>query len=106
MGLPAILSTRFNFVQRNVGSSGMPPFYDVIDGGGSINSRGVTTISSGRTIGQIQFDNIMRRWGFVQQEKGIQVSPAGFDAGSSDGKLISDFIATLAVPSLIVPAMQ
>lgn len=97
-------ATRFRFALNNSKvSAGDPPFYDVIDGGGSMNSAGFVGSCSGDKIGEVRFDPIMKRWGFViSQLRFANLTPAGIDPGSSDAALISNFIATLAVPSNIV----
>src|SRR6266403_3913210 len=94
-------ATRFFFRPVNTKvSNGDPVWYDVIDGGGSINSAGAVGSCSGEKIGELRFDPIMKRWGFVlSQVRFANLTPAGIDPGSSDAALISNFIATLAVPS-------
>lgn len=99
-------ATRFTFTQQQISSAGAPAVYDVLDGGGSTNSAGYVGSCSGRRIGEIRFDWVMRRWGFILKTKGDQLSTNGFDSGSTDGTLISAFIATLTVPANICPITQ
>jgi hypothetical protein len=89
--------SRFNFIPRaGFISAGDPSQYDVVDGGGSLNSAGFVGSCSGQVIGRVLFDPIMKRWGFKLDELRF----ANLSITGADATQISNFIATLAVVSV------
>lgn len=101
-----ISQNRFQFQQITISSPGSPAVYNVVDGGGSMNSAGFVGSCSGQVIGQIRWDFVMARWSFVNQTKGIKFDPNQASAGDADVLQIKNFIATLASPTVVAPAVQ
>jgi hypothetical protein len=98
--------SRFMFQQINIASPGTPPVYNVVDGGGSMNSAGFVSSCSGQVIGQIRWDFVMARWSYVIDTKGVRFDPNQASAGAADVLQIKNFIATLANPTVVAPAEQ
>lgn len=96
--------SRFTFVPRTTFlSNGDPSIYDVVDGGSSMNSAGFVCSAAGGRIGRIEFDPIMRRWGFLLDElRFANLDPNQAALGGADAKQISTFIGTLAIPAQVV----
>ena len=90
---------RFTFTKIQVSSAGTPPYYDVVDGGGSMNSAGFVGSSSGQKIGHIQWDWVTAAWVFVLETKGVRFDINQASAGAADVLQIKNFIATLAAPT-------
>lgn len=93
-----ISQNRFAFTQVQVSSPGTPPYYDVVDGGGSMNSAGFVGSCSGQKIGHIQWDWVSKAWVFVLETKGVRFDINQASAGAADALQIKNFIATLAAP--------
>lgn len=98
--------SRFTFQQISISSPGTPAVYNVIDGGGSMNSAGFVGSCSGQVIGQICWDFVMARWTFVNQTKNVAFDPNQSSSGNADVLQIKNFIATLANPTVVAPAQQ
>ena len=90
---------RFTFTQIRISSPGTPYFYDVVDGGGSMNSAGFVSSCSGQKIGRIQWDWVSAAWVFVLETKGVRFDINQASAGDADVLQIKNFIATLAAPT-------
>lgn len=101
-----INQNRFMFTARNVSSSGSPVYYDVIDGGGAMNSAGFVSSCSGQVVGQVKWDYVMARWSFELDEKAPNFDPNQASAGAADVLQIKNFIATLASPTVVAPFQQ
>lgn len=103
---PQTNQSRFSFIQINISSPGTPPVYNVVDGGGSMNSAGFVGSCSGQVIGQIRWDFVEARWGYIAETKGVRFDPNQASAGAADVLQIKTFIATLANPTVVAPAEQ
>ena len=101
-----ISQNRFMFQQINISSAGTPPVYNVVDGGGSMNSAGFVGSCSGQVIGPIRWDFVEARWSYIAETKGVRFDPNQASAGAADVLQIKNFIATLAAPTVVAPAEQ
>lgn len=101
-----ISQNRFQFTPRNVSSPGSPVYYDVVDGGASMNSAGFVSSCSGQVIGQIKWNYVNAAWSFELKEKAPSIDPNQASFGAADVLQIKNFIATLAAPTVVAPFQQ
>jgi hypothetical protein len=94
---------RFTFTKIQTASPGAPYFYDVIDGGSSMNSAGFVSSGSGQKIGRIQWDWVTAAWVFVLETKTTRFDINQTSAGNADVLQIKNFIASLAAPVTVNP---